>query len=254
EPYEAAPGAVAAAYAQALDRIEDGLAQRRFWQALRAAVARMRQAPLRDDLPARPRIGVIGDVYTRINAHANDRLYDRLAGMGFELWPSCSLIDVSLLGAEQLHAEMARRGQHVKARLARAAIPGVAALRARVDRHFPDAIRTPQERQFPDVSRVADTYASHWIDKALSLNLSRVEELHQAGAAGVVNAMCHNCMLGTLTAALLPRMRRDHPGLATCTLVYEGLQSTHNVNRLEAFADQVRAATRVTGGSGTGPR
>lgn len=254
EPYEAVPGAVAAAYAEALDRIEDGLAQRRFWQALREAVARMRQAPLRDDLPARPRIGVIGDAYTRINVHANDRLYDRLAGMGFELWPSCSLIDVSLLGAEQLHAEMARRGQHVKARLARAAIPGVAALRARVDRHFPDAIRTPQERQFPDVSRVADTYASHWIDKALSLNLSRVEELHQAGAAGVVNAMCHNCMLGTLTAALLPRMRRDHPGLATCTLVYEGLQSTHNVNRLEAFADQVRAASRVTGGSGTAPR
>ena len=46
--------------------------------------------------------------------------------------------------------------------------------------------------------------------------------------------------LGTVTAALLPAMRRDHGGLATTTLVYEGLQSTHNVNRLEAFAHQVR--------------
>jgi predicted CoA-substrate-specific enzyme activase len=241
EPYETIPGAVAAAYAVALDRIEDGLARRRFWKALPEAVAAMRAAAVRTDAPPRPRIGVIGDTYTRINEHANNRLYDRLAGMGFEVWPSCSLIDVSLLGAEQLHAELDRQGRPVAGRLARAAIPGIALLRARIDRHFPAAIRTPQERQFPDVSRVADTYASHWIDKALSLNLSRVEELHQAGASGVVNAMCHNCMLGTVTAALLPTMRRDHPGLATCTLVYEGLQSTHNVNRLEAFADQVRA-------------
>lgn len=249
EPYEATPGAVVAAYAEALDRIEDGLARRRFWRALPEAVAAMRAVEVRADAPPRPRIGVIGDVYTRINEHANNRLYGRLAGMGFEVWPSCSLIDVSLLGAEQLHAELARRGRTVAGRIARAAIPSVALLRSRIDRHFPATIRTPQERQFPDVSRVADTYASHWIDKALSLNLSRVEELHRAGASGVVNAMCHNCMLGTVTAALLPTMRRDHPGLATCTLVYEGLQSTHNVNRLEAFADQVRAMPS-TGGLG----
>lgn len=245
EPYEQAPGSVVAAYAQALDRIEDGLARRRFWKALPEAAAILRAVPTRPDPAPRQRIGVIGDAYTRINAHANDRLYDRLGDMGFEVWSSCSLIDVSLLGAEQLHAELARRGRPVAGRLARAAIPGVALLRARIDRHFPEAIRTPQERQFPDVSRVADTYASHWIDKALSLNLSRVEELHQAGAAGVVNAMCHNCMLGTVTAALLPRMRRDYPGLATCTLVYEGLQSIHNINRLEAFADQVRSLPRA---------
>jgi len=122
-----------------------------------------------------------------------------------------------------------------------------------VDRHFPSTIRTPQERQFPDVSRVANTYASHWIDKCLSLNLSRVEELQQAGAAGVVNAMCHNCMLGTVTSALLPAMRRDNGGMATCSLVYEGLQSTHNVNRLEAFAHQVRAKSAGTSPSAVRP-
>jgi predicted CoA-substrate-specific enzyme activase len=240
EPHQQNPGAVAAAYEEAIGIVETGLANRRFLAALPKAVAAMASAGVSVNGCHRHRVGVIGDAYTRINMHANDGLYDRLAGMGFEVWPSCSLIDVSLLGAEQLHAEMNRQGRGVAGWAARAAIPGVAFLRAMVDRHFPESIRTPQERQFPDVSRVADTYASHWIDKSLSLNLSRVEELYQAGASGAINAMCHNCMLGTVTAALLPRMRRDHPGLATCTLVYEGLQSTHNVNRLEAFADLVR--------------
>lgn len=240
-------GGMARAYGAAVDRIEDGLARRRFFPALRDAVSLMAavQIPPRDG--SRPCIGVIGDTYTRINEHANDHLYERLRGMGFEVWPSCSLIDVSLLGAEQLHAEMIRRGARVTGNATRAAIPAVAALRALVDRHFPPTIRTPQERQFPEVSRVAGTYASHWIDKVLSLNLSRVEELQQAGASGVINAMCHNCMLGTVTASLMPAMRRAHPGLATCTLVYEGLQSTHNVNRLEAFAHQVRQVPRTAG-------
>ncbi len=246
EPYDDS-GAMAIAYARAIDLVEDGLARRRVFPALREAVAGMAAVRLSKASGTRPRIGVIGDTYTRINEHANDGLYGRLRDMGFEVWPSCSLVDVSLLGGEQLHAEMIRRGQTVTGNAARAAIPAVAALRALVDRHFPDTIRTPQERQFPDVSRVADTYASHWIDKCLSLNLSRVEELQQAGASGVINAMCHNCMLGTVTAALLPAMRRDHGGMATCTLVYEGLQSTHNVNRLEAFAHQVRQAPRARG-------
>jgi hypothetical protein len=36
-------------------------------------------------------------------------------------------------------------------------------------------------------------------------------------------------------------MQSDLPGLATTTLIYEGLRSTHNVNRLEAFAHRVRS-------------
>ena len=77
------------------------------------------------------------------------------------------------------------------------------------------------------------------IDKALSLNLTRIEELHKAGADGVINVMCHNCMLGTITASLSGSMRRDMADLPIATFVYEGLQSTHNTNRIEAFIHQV---------------
>ena len=239
EPYDDS-GAMASAYAAAIDLVEDGLARRRVFPALRQAIAGMAAVRLSPSSGTLPRIGVIGDTYTRINRHANDGLFDRLRGMGFEVWPSCSLVDVSFLGGEQLHAEMLRQGSYLGGNAARAVVPVVAAMRAMVDRLFPAVIRTPQERQFPDVSRVSDKYASHWIDKCLSLNLSRIDQLARAGASGVVNAMCHNCMLGTVTAALLPAMRQDNPGIATCTLVYEGLQSLHNVNRLEAFAHQVR--------------
>jgi len=48
-------------------------------------------------------------------------------------------------------------------------------------------------------------------------------------------------MLGTITAALSKIIRSDIADTPLCSLVYEGLKSTHNVNRLEAFTDQVRS-------------
>jgi len=239
EPYEEVPGEVDRVHRLNLQAIEDGLANGRFWKSLKDTVDRFRAVRLRSDAGSRPVIGMIGDAYTRVNEHANNRLYERLEGMGFEVWPSCSLIDISLLGAEQLHEEMLRKGRSVAGNAARALIPGVAGLRWLVDRHFPKDIRTPQERQFPDVRRAADRHASHWIDKLLSLNMSRIEEFREAGAQGVINAMCHNCMIGTVTAALMKPMSSGDAGFSTCTLVYEGLQSTHNHNRIEAFAHQI---------------
>ncbi len=55
----------------------------------------------------------------------------------------------------------------------------------------------------------------------------------------MLNVMCHNCMLGTITQALIPALRRDLPGLEMATLPDEGLQSTHTDNRLQAFLAQV---------------
>lgn len=236
---ELEPGSVSKAYHEALNIIEEGLATRRFFKSLPAAISRMSAVPLSPISEKKPVVGIIGDAYTRINDHANDRLIDRLTEIGFEVWAPCSLIDVSLLGSEQLHAEFERQGRRMAAMGARLLVPVIAGLRGLVDRYFPPTIRNPKVRQFPEVRQAADRLANHFIDKLLSLNLSRVEELRDAGATGVINVMCHNCMLGTITGALLQAKKGD--GLASCTLVYEGLKSTHNVNRLEAFTHRLKS-------------
>ena len=238
EPYEINPGEVSRVHAENLKAIEDGLTHGRFFKALKESIARFKAIPLHPT-GTRPVIGIVGDVYTRVNEHSNNHLYRRLMDMGFEVWTSCSLIDVSFLGIEQLHAELHRQGKPVQAAAAKALIPVVGRVRGLIDRLFPDTIRTPQERQYPDIRPSTERYTSFWIDKALSLNLSRIEEFYLAGADGVINTMCHNCMLGTVTGALAPKMRTDMDDMPLCNLIYEGLQSTHNVNRLEAFAHQV---------------
>jgi len=154
------------------------------------------------------------------------------------------MIDVSFLGMEQLHAELLRQGNSLGSSAAKLLLPGVKLAKWLVDRYFPANIRTPQERDYRAVAEVSGKYADFWIDKALSLNLNRIEELHQAGADGVVHVMCHNCMLGNITASLAPGMRRDMGDIPIGNLVYEGLKSTHNSNRIEAFIHQVKSCKK----------
>jgi len=241
EPFEANPGEVAAVHQANMEAIQEGLAAGHFFKALRESVARFKAVELRPGSRQRPVVGIVGDVYTRVNEHSNDHLYRRLNDLGFEVWTSCSLIDASLLGGEQLHQELLRKGKKVSAVAAMAATPAAKAALAMVDRHFPDGIRTPQERHFKEVHQASSKYVSYWIDKALSMNINRIQEFHQAGADGVINAMCHNCMLGNVTASLSASIRRDTDSMPICNLVFEGLKSTHSTNRLEAFAHQVMA-------------
>ncbi len=241
EPREAEKGSVRRVYREILSDLEKGLATGGFFRALNTSAARFRATPLRRAVGTRPRVGIVGDVFTRVNPHSNDQLYAKLNQMGFDVWSSGSVIDVSFLAMEQRHAELFKEGRPAAAAAAKALIPALKSGRRLIDRCFPDSIRTPQERHYPDVLRASSRYVSFWIDKVLSLNLNRIEELHRAGADGIINVMCHNCMLGTVTASLSKSIRKDIDDKPFCSLVFEGLKSTHTVNRLEAFAHQVRS-------------
>jgi hypothetical protein len=239
EPYERNPGEVKAVYRQILLDLENGLACGSFLKALKRSVQTLAGVQLTDENGSRPKIGIVGDIYTRINTHSNNNLYRKLQEGGLEVWPSCSLIDVSFLGMEQLHAEHLRQGKILSGFAAKLLIPGITLAKWLIDRYFPVTIRTPQEKNFHSVSKVSGKYADFWIDKALSLNIGRIDELHQAGADGVMHVMCHNCMLGNITVSLSRSMRRDMADMPIGNLVYEGLQSTHNTNRIEAFIHQI---------------
>lgn len=244
EPYQQNPGEVTSVYQQILVDLENGLASGTFIQTLKRSIQALAKVQLTARNGSRPKIGIIGDIYTRINTHSNNNLYQKLQDDGLEVWPSSSLIDVSFLGMEQLHAEHLRKGKVLSGSAAKLLIPGIKLARWLVDRYFPRDIRTPQERDYHAISNISGKYADSLIDKALSLNINRIEELHLAGADGVIHVMCHNCMLGNVTASLTPSMQRDMGDIPIANLVYEGLKSTHNTNRIEAFIHQVKSYRR----------
>jgi predicted nucleotide-binding protein (sugar kinase/HSP70/actin superfamily) len=238
-PYERKPGEVQAVHKRNMELLLERMQQRRLDTGIREAVASMQAIELseRRDLPV---IGIIGDIYTRLNAHANFGLADKLNASGFEIWTSALIMDVVLLGYEQRSRDLHDHGKHLKGIIARGYLPAARILRASVDRYFPDIIRTPQESAFPELNRRIAPYIDHRVDKFISLNINRVGELQQAGADGVLNVMCPGCMVGTVSEAFFPELRRQYADLPLESLSFGDQQSTHVDNRLEAFCHLVR--------------
>ena len=239
-PYEAETGGVEKVYRDVLSNIEKGLETGGFFKAVKRGVKAMKSIKLTPNNGTKPKIGVVGDVYTRINAHSNGKLFENLKNMGFEVWPSCSMIDLTFMALELKSDDFLKEGKKVKSFLAKGTFPAVKICRHLIDRYFPDTIRTPQERDLNFIKKTVGKHIDITIDRALTLNLSRIGELHEAKADGILNVMCHNCMLGTVTESLTSTLRKETDDTPICTLVYEGLKSTHNKNRLEAFAHQVK--------------
>jgi len=240
EPYEVEKGNVEEVHRENMRMIENALAKGGFFEALDKAIERMKSIRLREDCGKRPKVGVIGDIYTRINPHANSDLYKKLEEMGFEVWSSAMMIDIAWLGSEQWHVELYRRGKFLDALVTLGMVPFTRAVRWLVNRKFPKTIRTPEERHFHEVKKASERVCSYWIDRLISMNIARIDDFVQAGASGVLNVMCHNCMIGTVTASLLPTLQEENNSTVLSTLIYEGLKSTHNDNRLQAFADQIK--------------
>ncbi len=245
-PYERRHGEVRAVHQHNMELLLQRMQQRRLDAGIREAVASMQAIALseRRDLPV---IGIVGDIYTRLNAHANFGLADKLNANGFEVWTSALIMDVVLLGYEQRSRDLLDRGQRLKGIIARGYLPAARILRASVDRYFPDIIRTPQESPFPDVNRRIASYIDHRVDKFISLNINRIGEFRQAGADGVLNVMCPGCMVGTVSEAFFPELRRQYADLPLESLSFGDQQSTHVDNRLEAFCYLVKESRTRTG-------
>lgn len=224
-------------YNECLEDIERCLGSGGFFMALHRSVERMKSIRLIEDRDKRPRIGIVGDIYTRINPHANNNLYKKLIENGFEVWSSCMMIDLSWLRLEQMGEELRRKGKRYGHLVGKVMLGYTKTVRGLISSFFPSDIRTPEEGHFPDVFEGVAPYCSYWIDRLLSLNINRMKEMHRAGAQGILNVMCHNCMLGTVSSALIPRISMDMPNMMFSTLIFEDLKSLHNENRLEAFMD-----------------
>ena len=62
------------------------------------------------------------------------------------------------------------------------------------------------------------------------------------GADGVINAICFNCMLGTVSGAIAQKIRQDFQNIPIPTLIFKGKEDPTEESRLEAFVYQVKQA------------
>jgi predicted nucleotide-binding protein (sugar kinase/HSP70/actin superfamily) len=73
------------------------------------------------------------------------------------------------------------------------------------------------------------------------MTVGKAVDFVRKGLSGVVAVMPFTCMPGTISEAILKRVRDEEGGFPFLNMVYDGLEQSTAETRIEAFMHQARA-------------
>jgi predicted CoA-substrate-specific enzyme activase len=241
-PYEINQGETDQTFIRSLEKIEKGLAEGQLEKALKEIRTELKKIKIRKK--NRPVVGIAGDIYTRQNSFANNKLFYHLEALGAEVWPSPFLIDeIDFTFSREFYEKLATG--NLKETLRYAGLNLLKDIKKQqVVRKMPFSDLKIKESGFEEIVKSTITYLNYNNNQTLFLNVARIIDFARKGADGIINVICFNCMLGTASAAISGRIKKDFGNIPLPTLIYGETESTNEDTKLEAFMEQVKARYR----------
>ncbi len=214
--------------------------------ALAAGVERMRErfraVPARYER-GRPLIGLVGEIFCRLNTFSNDDVARRIERHGGECWisdiaewvwytnwshESQIIRERGKLNADYLKAKVKSHTQHKYEK----------ALLAPVAR---DLVGYEEPHDVREVLAAAEPYLpAEGCLGEMVLSVGKAIYLHAKGADGIIDISPFTCMNGVICEAVYPAVSSDHDDLPIRNLYFDGVNT--NIDRdLEIFLDLARA-------------
>jgi predicted nucleotide-binding protein (sugar kinase/HSP70/actin superfamily) len=203
----------------------------------------------------RPLIGIIGEVYVRSHAFANNYIIRKIEELGGEV--VCSPFEewINYIG----HTRKADciREKDVKGLI----IELISDVVQKHDAHkmskpFKGTIRNfYREQPSREVIKKAKKYLDSSMRGEAILSMGRATEYAEMGFDGIVNLAPFNCMPGTIVNALLERFQKEHDNIPCLKVSLDGQAQTNEETRLEAFmyqAHERKQSKLNNGGNGKG--
>jgi predicted nucleotide-binding protein (sugar kinase/HSP70/actin superfamily) len=234
-PHEAAKGSVDAVYEACLDDLCETIEKAPIKPPVQLARIRDSLVRCRDRFRATriqrdssmPLIGVVGEIFCRLNTFSNDDLVRRLEEYGGEAWLSDITEWVWYTNSENF------RKLRLKGRLI--SKDGLAAwIRQKVQHRDEHVLFEPFREEFlgceePDIYEVLELAMPYLPrDGALGemvLNVGKAIYLAKKGADGIIDISPFTCMNGIVSEAVYPKVSRDLGGIPIRNFYFDGTQS-----------------------------
>ncbi|MGD1010465.1 MAG: acyl-CoA dehydratase activase [Candidatus Aminicenantales bacterium] len=237
-PYEVRKGATDEAHLANLKDIEAGLAAGGIAPGLKRCAERLKSIRKRER--PRPVVGIAGDIYTRINPVANHDLFLKLEELGCEVRPSSFFVD-----GVDFDLGRSLRQKLVGRKYGASSVMALLYLRKELEKL---KVRKTLERAGPigkdptysDIVKFSSRYVGPDNNEFLFLNIAKMVAFARQGVDGVINAICFNCMIGTVSAAIASKIRQDYGQIPIPTFTYTGSELAAERTKLEAFVYQVK--------------
>jgi predicted nucleotide-binding protein (sugar kinase/HSP70/actin superfamily) len=192
----------------------------------------------------RPLIGIIGEIFVRHNAFANENIIKKVEALGGEVW---------LAPAEEWlyyinHMAIRKSWMQLKNNpFSRSHLIDIS--RAVITRHiknkveheysmpFEGYLKTLKEPSTKEMFRNALPYLNDSFEGETILSMGKAVDFAVNGASGIISAMPFGCMPGTIVSALLKGFKEDS-GIPCLSVAYDGSEANSSGIQLETFMHQ----------------
>ena len=172
-------------------------------------------------------IGIVGEIFCRLNDFSNDRLIRKVEEHGGEAWLSDVAEWIWYCNAWE-QARLSLQGKGLSFRM------WGAKLRALTQHSDEEALLGPFREDFqgceePEIGGILERaipYLPYWgAIGEMVLSVGKAVYLYEKGADGVIDISPFTCMNGIVSEAIYPRMSREHDGIPIKNFYFDGTAS-----------------------------
>lgn len=237
-PYESQKGETDRVYRECLAELFQAITNDKLIPSLKRCAERMTAIKTDFEQP-KPVIGIVGEIYIRSNRFANNDVIKKIEELGGEAQLSPVQEWIRFINYVQKEDSRVRKDY---SEFIKCSIKEIIQQHdiARLSKLFKGKIRAQHEPDTHEILRHSAPFLDKSFHTEALLSIGRAAAFATERAAGIVNVKPFNCMPGTVTTAILNRVKKEHNGLPTLDLVYDGLQETNTQTRLETFIYQAK--------------
>jgi predicted nucleotide-binding protein (sugar kinase/HSP70/actin superfamily) len=244
-PYELQPGHTDALYQACLDRVIADVRTgggKRFARTAKWMAQQYQELPVARGEP-RPIIGLLGEIYVRLNDFGNQDIIRTIEAAGgqvvlasvmewlyFVTWLSADKALQERRWLDSLVDKLTELYQQYREHC----------LAQRVAYLLPHPYETSSSRLLRNVR----PYYEPILGTETVLTLGQAIELAGHGVSGIVNVLPFSCMPGIISAGLAPRVRADLDNIPWLDVTFDVKGGTNFQTRLEAFIYQAQQYRR----------
>ncbi len=234
-PYETTPGAADKCFQECVadlcQTIESSCAEpacqlKTMVACMQRCAARFRKVPARfeKDLPL---IGVVGEIFCRLNNFSNDDLVRKLETYGAEGWVSDIAEWIGYTNTEEVRLLKLEGRGISKDRL-------INKIRSHVQHSDEHALIEPFKEdcvgyEEPDIHEVLELawpyLPNNGVLGEMVLSIGKSAYLAKHGADGIIDISPFTCMNGIVSEAVYPRLSKDYGGIPIRNFYFDGTQS-----------------------------
>src|SRR5660398_198706 len=233
-PYEREKGQTDRTHQESLETLGEvisrpGVRHKERMEDLKTALRRIKESflsiPIRNE--DRPLIGVVGEIFCRLNAFSNEEMIRRIEDQGGEAW---------LAGVSEwiwyTTEEQFRRYREENRRFSRDWLKTMLTKQVQLrDEHalvedFHDLFAGREEPHVPQLLELANPYLpSYGSMGEMVLSTGGAIYLHKKGGDGIMDISPFTCMNGIITEAVYPKVSREHNNIPVRVFYFDGTQS-----------------------------